>query len=254
VLLLPALAAAECGEEHKWEAAANAARVVGGDWAAVFAVYDRYDRCADPPIQDTLHRLLVTTLIQRWDRLPELQGWKGEKADLVGAVLSELSVAVPEQRTLVKILADSRCPPAQRALCKRISVLLENAGLTFEQLGGFCGGAQDAIAAVRSWSELYKLWLEYWRCDDGAFAEGFDAAVVGLFAERWSTLPQLAKLTGADPQFRQWVLDYGASGLDEPERYEKILANATRRCPKAHRALCDELAAKIRELHHEEQE
>ena len=100
--------------------------------------------------------------------------------------------------------------------------------------------AENEASTLRSWTAVHGSFRSYAHCDDGAIAEGYSESVTLLLANRWNTLPSLAKLVADDPHFEKFVTHHINDSVPK-ERLTKITLNARRDCPKEHRALCDRL-------------
>jgi hypothetical protein len=100
--------------------------------------------------------------------------------------------------------------------------------------------AENEASTLKSWTAVHSSFRSYAHCDDGAIAEGYSESVTLLLANRWNTLPSLAKLVADDPHFERFVIRH-INGTVPRERLVKIASNARRDCPKDHRVLCDRL-------------
>jgi hypothetical protein len=105
---------------------------------------------------------------------------------------------------------------------------------------------QDSDAADRdldnlnSWIDLYQAFQRYRQCDDGSTAEGYSDATSKLLVRRWESLPELAKLGRAHPQFDRFVFRH----IDETWNFDDGVAvadNARKRCPRGLNVLCRRL-------------
>ena len=87
---------------------------------------------------------------------------------------------------------------------------------------------------------MYRTFRLYRQCDDGGLAEGYSDAVAKLFANRWQSLSEFAKLARADRQFERfvfWHIDVTVNMEDD----QSIVANARHHCPAGLKALCRRL-------------
>lgn len=106
---------------------------------------------------------------------------------------------------------------------------------------------EDSIAAanihfyIESWAGMKKLFENYAHCDDGQAAEGFSDAVGRLLIKNWRSLPELAKLAQANPEFLKFVLHHVDATL-LPEDLARIEFKANNRCTKALNSLCKKIA------------
>jgi hypothetical protein len=97
--------------------------------------------------------------------------------------------------------------------------------------------ALDEADALRSWDALYKSYLTFGHCDDGAIAEGYSESAARILADHWNTLPRFVHLAGKDAEFEAFVIRHldGTLNMDD---VEKIKQDATMRCPIGLRPTC----------------
>ena len=100
--------------------------------------------------------------------------------------------------------------------------------------------AENEASTLKSWAAVHRSFRSYAHCDDGAIGEGYSESVTLLLANRWNTLPSLAKLVAHDPQFQKFV-DRHINDTVPRERLAKIASNAQRHCPQRHLALCGQI-------------
>jgi hypothetical protein len=107
------------------------------------------------------------------------------------------------------------------------------------------GIADERLFKVKSWSGLRKWFESYADCDDGSLAEGVDDYVVVSLARHWRDLPELKRQMEKSPQFGTFVIRHigGTAGSDD---LEKVVENATQRCPEHSAALCSSIASAAR--------
>jgi hypothetical protein len=113
--------------------------------------------------------------------------------------------------------------------------------------GGGCApvealSAEVGAGSIRSWRGLYVQARSWYRCDDGAIAEGFSESVTILLADKWQDLAELEMISRADLEFRRFVLRH----IDDTipvERLSKIFENATQRCEQGPIELCEDIAS-----------
>jgi hypothetical protein len=126
---------------------------------------------------------------------------------------------------------------------RRIALAL--AFLAIDAWGAECTKAQ-AIAAegeassLKTWSAVHRSFRTYAHCDDGAIGEGYSESITLLLANRWNTLPSLARLAASDPKFERFVMRHVDATVPK-ERLARISAHAKHRCPKGQRPLCRRL-------------
>ena len=72
--------------------------------------------------------------------------------------------------------------------------------------------ALDEADALRSWDALYKSYLTFGHCDDGAIGEGYSESVARILADHWNTLPRFVHVAGKNAAFQAFVIRH----LDVP--------------------------------------
>jgi hypothetical protein len=105
--------------------------------------------------------------------------------------------------------------------------------------------AEAEADTLRSWDALYKSYKRYQHCDDGAIAEGYSESVARILVDHWNTLPKLGSISKDDASFSRFVLSHVDATLD-PTDVEKIMANATSRCPPGLHVTCVDLGKKAK--------
>ena len=79
---------------------------------------------------------------------------------------------------------------------------------------------------------------------DGVVAGAFTDKVAELFAERWTSLNEFAKLSRIDPTFGRDAMKAINEAVTQ-DRAVAIRANASRHCPPGHLGLCRQLIAAL---------
>jgi hypothetical protein len=100
--------------------------------------------------------------------------------------------------------------------------------------------ADENVGRLKDWGAVYRAFKLYGKCDDGSIAEGHSDAVAKLFANRWQSLHDFAKLARAHPLFDRFVFWH----LDTTVNLEDglaIIKNAQSRCPSDLKVLCRRL-------------
>lgn len=105
--------------------------------------------------------------------------------------------------------------------------------------------AESSASRLSNWEDIYKSFMKFRHCDDGAIAEGYSDSVVRMLADRWSELATLKKLASSDKDFYTFVLRHIDATADKSQ-VEKILSNSSKRCPKSDSELCSALKAAAR--------
>ena len=101
--------------------------------------------------------------------------------------------------------------------------------------------ALDHADTPRSWDALYKSYMMFGRCDDGAIGEGFSQSVARILVDHWSTLPRLTQLARQDGSFRAFVMRHVDATLNTDD-IEKVKENSRMNCPTGLRTTCTNLA------------
>lgn len=101
--------------------------------------------------------------------------------------------------------------------------------------------ALDGAVLLRTWVTLYRSYKSYRQCDDGAIGEGYSESVARILVDHWNSLPDLADFTGADGEFRSFVIKHIDATLNMDD-VEKIKRSAETQCPSGLRTLCTALA------------
>lgn len=91
-----------------------------------------------------------------------------------------------------------------------------------------------------SWEKVDQLRKQYGHCDDGGPAELLSEAIALQLADRWESLPELAKLIERDRALKPFVLGHVDSTLNDRE-VNRIQVQATSSCPAGLKRLCAEL-------------
>jgi hypothetical protein len=100
--------------------------------------------------------------------------------------------------------------------------------------------------SLKSWFNIYTSYKSYTpQCDVGFWAEGYTHAVVEMLSAHWKKLDDFERLARQDAAFRLFVLRHVDASAD-PDDLHKVLTNATRRCPREHRALCKSVANAVK--------
>jgi hypothetical protein len=111
--------------------------------------------------------------------------------------------------------------------------------------------AEGEAVGLVTWTAVRDSFRRFGHCDDGAIAEGYSHAVVGMLADRWSQLRVLEKLLPADPAFRGFVLHH-IDATAEQGAFNRLVANAAVRCPAQSVSTCQAILNRAREVQHEQ--
>jgi hypothetical protein len=123
-----------------------------------------------------------------------------------------------------------------------VTVFSARVGYTQERPCSNVEGRRALEAVIlRSWDALYMSYKSYRQCDDGAIGEGYSESVARILVDHWNTLPQLARLSRKDAEFRAFVIGHVDATLNMDD-VEKIRKNAKTQCPAGLQTVCSDLA------------
>jgi hypothetical protein len=107
--------------------------------------------------------------------------------------------------------------------------------------------AESVVDYLTSWENVHLFYQQFRHCYDGGIAEGVQDRVQLLWSDRWSDLPKMLSLTKKEPKFNAFVMRSLFTEAFPQETFDKVLRNATTRCPAIGRAFCAEVkkAAKV---------
>lgn len=100
--------------------------------------------------------------------------------------------------------------------------------------------ADAMVDQLQSWNSVAVAFRRYSQCDSGSIAEGNSEAVARLLVDKWKTLPNLVRLTTANPGLQGFVVAHVDSTLDTSD-LERIVQLSARFCPESAASLCNEL-------------
>jgi len=97
--------------------------------------------------------------------------------------------------------------------------------------------AETAIDFLKQWDDMYRWYLKFSHCDDGAIGEGYSDAVGKLLANHWANLNRLRVLAAKDKAFERFVVKHIDETLSA-DALRSILENAQSNCPARAQRLC----------------
>ncbi|MGD0162043.1 MAG: hypothetical protein ABSB39_06190 [Candidatus Sulfotelmatobacter sp.] len=97
--------------------------------------------------------------------------------------------------------------------------------------------ALDEADTLRSWDALYKSYLTFGHCDDGAIGEGYSESVARILTDDWNTLPRFVQLAGKDAAFQAFVIRHLDATLNMDD-VQNIKQDAMTHCPTGLRSTC----------------
>ena len=98
---------------------------------------------------------------------------------------------------------------------------------------------------------MQQLFKHYARCDEGEAAEGFSDAVGRLLIKSWHRLPELEKLSQANPEFLKFVLRH-IDGTLLPEDLARIEFKANHQCTRGQNTLCKKIVKEAKDARNEQ--
>ena len=134
-------------------------------------------------------------------------------------------------------------------------LLLTSHAAVIAQTPGAACTRDEAYAAetvtdyLTTWDNVYSFYKQFKHCYDGAIAEGTQDKVQLLWANRWQELPRMLALTGKDAEFKKFIWVIIDSEAFPQDTFNKVLAHATRRCPKEAAEFCKAVKSASRRRH-----
>ena len=98
--------------------------------------------------------------------------------------------------------------------------------------------AEEATDQLHSWHNVYQFFKRYRNCYDGSVAEGAEEKIQLLWADHWSTLPEMIALTNKDRAFQKFIWQR-ISDEDFPrDEFERVVRHARAECPEVATIFC----------------
>lgn len=113
--------------------------------------------------------------------------------------------------------------------------------------------AEAEASSLYDWNSIYKSYLRFKNCDDGAIAEGYSESISRMLGEKWIEIQELQMLIHRDKNFRKFVIRH----IDETIPAERLLTirrNALERCPRTTGNFCKSIIIVIDKISEEEGE
>jgi hypothetical protein len=98
--------------------------------------------------------------------------------------------------------------------------------------------AETEAGYLQDWDSVYRSFVRFKHCDDGAIGEGYSDSVGRLLAHHWSTLSKLNELATSDEDFERFVIKHVDETIPNVE-LTLIIANARTHCPAQSKRLCE---------------
>ena len=102
--------------------------------------------------------------------------------------------------------------------------------------------AEEESDTFRSWSDLYRSYIKYSHCDDGAISEGYSYSVTELLTRHWNEFNSLMRLAARSNHFEAFVVSHINETMS-PSDADEIIDNALDKCPKLGVELCARIGA-----------
>lgn len=102
---------------------------------------------------------------------------------------------------------------------------------------------------LTSWESVYRFYKQFRHCYDGAIAEGTEDKIQLLWANRWQELPRMLAFMKKDAEFKKFIWVVIDSEAFPQDTFDKVLAHATRRCPKEAGEFCKAIKSAGRRRH-----
>jgi hypothetical protein len=98
--------------------------------------------------------------------------------------------------------------------------------------------AEEATDQLHSWQNVYQFFKRYRNCYDGSVAEGAEDKIQLLWADHWSTLPEMIALTNEDRAFNKFIWQRIRDEDFPRDKFEQVVRHARVECPKVAAKFC----------------
>jgi hypothetical protein len=98
--------------------------------------------------------------------------------------------------------------------------------------------AEEATDQLHSWRDVHQFFKRYRNCYDGSVAEGAEDKIHLLWADHWSTLPEMIAITNKDRQFKKFIWQRISDETFSRDEFERVVRRAQAECPKVARSFC----------------
>ena len=108
--------------------------------------------------------------------------------------------------------------------------------------------AEEATDQLHSWRHVYQFFKKYRKCYDGSVAEGAEDKIQLLWADHWSTLPEMIAFTKKDREFKQFIWKR-ISDEDFPrDEFERVVRHARTECPQVATNFCQAILSEAEKV------
>jgi hypothetical protein len=98
--------------------------------------------------------------------------------------------------------------------------------------------AEEATDQLHSWHNVYQFFKRYGKCYDGSVAEGANDKIQLLWADHWSTLPEMIALTRKDREFKTFIWQRIGDEDFPRDEFERVVRHARVECPHVATNFC----------------
>ena len=98
--------------------------------------------------------------------------------------------------------------------------------------------AEEATDQLHSWHNVYQFFKRYRNCYDGSVAEGAEDKIQLLWADHWSTLPQMIALANKDRAFKKFIWQRIGDEDFPRDEFERVVQHARGECPQVATNFC----------------
>jgi hypothetical protein len=105
--------------------------------------------------------------------------------------------------------------------------------------------AEESLATLGTWKDLFESFLKYAPCDDAGIGEGYSDVVMRLLTDQWQEIADVQALILEDASFEGFILQHIDDLASEASLME-LQEAASNHCPKDALDFCVTVATRIR--------
>ena len=98
--------------------------------------------------------------------------------------------------------------------------------------------AEAVTDYLDSWQNVYFFFKQFRHSYDAAIAEGAEDKIQLLWADHWSTLPQMIALTKKDAEFKAFIWQRISADTFPQDTFARVVRHANTQCPITAKAFC----------------
>jgi hypothetical protein len=98
--------------------------------------------------------------------------------------------------------------------------------------------AESVTDYLESWRNVHLFYQQFGHCFDGVVAEGLEDKVRILWADHWSTLPEMIELTDKDKGFKQFLWQRISDETFPQDAFARLVQHAKSECPAVATEFC----------------